>query len=130
MKRLFNSIKSLKLGLIYLLVFYCYLAAVHLTISFLYLNADTWYNRVSDNSITQLFYFVGVPITCATLLLIGKIKHNIKLLKIGLAGVWIYHLAISILNLIYFAGAGTPWIPALFVGSVSLLLYLHYSVLD
>lgn len=118
------------MGLTYLIVFYCYLAALHLGITYVLLDAETWYSRVSQNSTTVMLYFVFIPIFCATILLLGKIKNSTKMLKLGLAGVWVYHLGIALLNLIYFAGEGTPWIPALFVGLASLLLYLHYTVLD
>ncbi len=127
LKKIINSIFRPEVGITYSLIAYIYLAAIHLYITFTCFHAETWYSKVTSDT-PLMYYFVVFPIIFATFLFVGKIRKNIVLQKIGLGFSWAYHLAISLLNVVYYAGVGTPWLPALFVGVVSLILFLKLQL--
>lgn len=128
--KLIEFVKNVPQSVAYLIVFYCYLAATHLALTICFSNGSVWFARVISDQGALLIVFSAFPACFASVLLLGLIRRKITLIKTGLAFAWLYHLSISLLNLIFYGGTGTPWAPALFVGLVALLLYLYQILLD
>jgi hypothetical protein len=123
----FEFAKNLPHTLSYVVSFYSYLVAIHLFITAKFLNSTTgtWYARVIPDKTTMLSVFCTIPVVIGTVLVVALVRKHMLLMKTGLAATWVYHLSLSVLNVIYYGGTGTPWIPALFVGITALLLYLN-----
>jgi hypothetical protein len=124
-----DFLKNVPISISYCIVFYFYLAAVHLYITLEYLNGTTWYFNIFKDIPQTIIMFVVVPILFGTVLLVGLVKKKIPLIKLGLAASWLYHLLLCFINILYFNFTGTPWVPALFAGIVSLLIYCYYTII-
>jgi len=114
------------------LVLYAYLVAGQIAYIFLYPDSavNPWITRATNNLIVIFAIFVGIPLLYGTFLIVGIIKNKISVLKTGLMISWIYHLGFSALNILFFSGRTSVWIFALFVGTMSLISYIHYVLVD
>lgn len=114
------------------LVLYAYSIAGQLIYTSFYPDpiVNPWLKKVVDDPVWILAVFAGIPILYGTCLFIGIIKNKISIMKIGLMISWVYHLGFSALNILFLNGQGAGWIFALFVGTMSLLSYMYYTLVD
>ena len=68
-----------------------------------------------------------LPVAIGFVLLFGKLKHKQKFIISSLAAMWVYQLGLAGFNLIAYHGQGTPWVPALCIGLMSVCFYAYYK---
>jgi len=107
------------------------MAATHLILTSAIFNSAPWQlTALRVNHPLMLTIFGLLPLCTGATMLFGLAKRKPRLLKYTFGIAWVYHIFLVALNIINYDFKGTPWLPATFVGMVSLVCYLRLFILQ
>lgn len=104
-------------------------ASLQLFISYTITHYDSWVQQIIVSP-TVANIVILTPFFCGLTLLIGKLTKKRRVIMNGLFSIWVYNLAMALLNGVAYVFQGTPFMLHLGIGLVALILHGYYKQRD
>lgn len=101
-------------------------SSTQLFIAYTFTHYDSWIQQIIVSP-TVANIVILTPFFCGLTLLLGKLTRKRKVIMNGLFAIWVYNLAMALLNGVAYVFQGTPFMLHLGIGLVALILHGYYK---